>query len=512
MSTKKRIIIVLFCLFISFISLYAPPRVGNCRSSLSCSSRSISDDCGNGCSALEECENTICSGKSGSHDFRNVNTFFRPRPILTDLTYRNNISFYQRYHEACCSFFTYDVTWLYQRNRRAACIGAGFFGKEPLTVAQFNGDINSLNLSLGSYQPDGFSSTFTFRPKRDVFGWMPTLIFNLDCLCNGLWFDATIAVLSVHNEFCLNEKVTTPGEIDNIVNVQEAFNRLHVFADTRKHVGVDDVELRLGYDWLYCDLDHVGGYITGIVPTGRRFDNTRFFQPLVGSRNGALGFGFTMDNTIWDDDCANTALLIMTELKYLYWFRHHECRIFDFVNGPLSRFLLVTQSTTPQYPISGTNLLRQKVEIESRNFVEWWLSLHYQWCHWGFELAYNLYYRDSERVQGRCFNFDDYGIYNKAYCGGDVTQSTATIFDNFGQGVADDIFVVLEPTDVNINSGRARKQFSNTVSGSVAYNSIWRDCYPWTIGLSASYEIPGKNNRRSTLENWGVFGTWSMSI
>src|SRR5262249_22285249 len=161
--------------------------------------------------------------------------------------------------------------------------------------------------------------------------------------------------------------VTTPGEIDNIVNVQQAFNKLDVFADERKHVGVDDIEIRLGYDWLYCDLDHIGLYVSGVIPTGKHFDNTRFFQPLVGSRTGALGFGITADHTLWDDD--NVACAWMTELKYLYWFRHQERRIFDFINGPLSRFLLVAESTTSLSPVSGTTLLRQCVDIESRNFV-----------------------------------------------------------------------------------------------------------------------------------------------
>ena len=131
---------------------------------------------------------------------------------------------------------------------------------------------------------------------------MPSLLFNLDCFCTGLWADVTFAVLSVKHEFCLNEQITTPGQITGITTVQQAFDRLKVFSDSRRHTGVDDVELRLGYDYLYCDNDHIGGYLSGIAPTGKRFDNSRFWQPIVGSRSGAFGFGLTADTTFWDDD------------------------------------------------------------------------------------------------------------------------------------------------------------------------------------------------------------------
>ena len=250
-------------------------------------------------------------------------------------------------------------------------------------------------MSLASNQPDGYLSTFTERPKRSVFGWMPRIQFNLDCYCTGLWFDAATAVLNVKHERCLNEKVVTKGEVDDITNVQQAFDALKVFTRKRDHTGVDDIELRLGYDFLYCDLDHFGFYLDGIIPTGKHFDNTRWFQPLVGSRSGALGFGITGDVTLWDDESDQTAFVAMTELKYLYRFRHSDRRIFDLKNGPLSRFLLVAAEDERFNPISATNFLRHCVQVESRSLLEWWLSFHYQWCRWSVEGAYNLFYREA---------------------------------------------------------------------------------------------------------------------
>lgn len=511
---NKLHLIVLLC-GVSILNLSFIAASGGCGSSIGCSSRSISDDCGNGCS-MGNCSNGVLSGCSNSCDNQkngctDVSTFFLPRPILTDLTYRNNISFYQRYHDGCCSFFTYEAVWLYQKNRNPACVGLGFFGNYPVTVSQQNGDIASLNLSLGSSQPDGFLSTFTFRPKRTVFGWLPHILFNLDCFCTGLWVDLATAVLSVHHQSCLNEKVVTPGEINKLTTPQEAFDALDVFAPKRRHTGVDDIEVRLGYDWLYCDNDHIGIYLDGIIPTGRHFDNTRWFQPVVGSRSGALGFGISADMTLWDDECDQTAFVAMTELKYLYRFRNQDKRIFDLTNGPLSRFLLVAPEDNPYEPISGTTLLRRCVKIENRSLLEWWLSFHYQWCKWGFEAAYNLFFRDNERIQPQCVNFYNYGIYDMTRCSNLTSHSTAVLSDGFGQGTPDETFVPLTTKDVNFASAAAGKALSHTFSASVAYNSLWRECYPWNIGLSISYEVPCKNRRRTTLENWGVFGKWTMS-
>lgn len=431
------------------------------------------------------------------------------------------MTFYQRYHDACCSFFSYDVTYLYQKNRHAACIGLGFFGNNPFTVAQQDsqpGEINSLNLGLASPQPGGYLSTFTFRPKRSVFGWMPSLLFNLDCFCTGLWADITVAVLAVKNEFCLNEKVTTPGAIAypprniTLTDAQQAFKGLKTFPRQKSHTGVDNIEVRLGYDWLYCDNDHLGAYLSGIIPTGREFDNSRWFQPLVGSRSGAVGFGVSGDCTLWDDETAASAAVIMSELKYLYRFKHKDKRMFDLKNGPLSRFLLVAQSDERFAPVSATQLLRHCVQVQDRSLLEWWLSFHYQWCNWGLEAAYNLFFQDAERIQPRRFKFCDYGIYDMTRCGGLTSHSTAKVYDAFGQGTPDEEFVPLTTKDVDFSSARAHKALSNTFSGSVSYNSIWRDCYPWSVGVSVSYEFASPDHRRATLENWGVFGKWSMSI
>ena len=500
MAIHRPFILVL-CILVCTANFLHAVNSANCRSSNDCNRQFISDDCGNGCSA------------DGCSLDTPVSTFLRPRTITTDLTYRNDSTFYQKYHDGCCNFFTYDSAFIYQKNRRAACQGAGFFGTLPFTISEQGGNMNALNVGLGSRQPEGFESTFFFRPKREIFAWLNQFIFNLDCCLTGLWSDIAFAVVKAHNTLCIHDQISIPGEINGVTNAQQAFRKLEVFGQ-QKHLGLDDIEVRLGWDYLYCDLDHVGFYLLGSIPTGKRFNNRRWLQPIVGSQNGGLGAGFTADNTLWDDECAQTAFLVMTEFKYQFKFPSHDLRMFDLKNGQLSRFLLVAREPFPLRfaPVSATTILGQCVRIEPRSTFDWWLAFHYQWCTWGFEVAYNLFYRDEEHLKPGCVNLGDFGIFDMTRCGNLTSHSTALITDDFGVGTPDATFTRLTPADINFCSGRALKALSNKFSGSVSYNNIWCDCYPVNFALALSYELPSRKHRSATLENWGVFGRFTISV
>ena len=252
--------------------------------------------------------------------------------------------------------------------------------------------------------------------------------------------------------FC--EVNTVPGDIaGQATTVQGALNNLGVFfnspvtatttngcCDTSvstdscsdSHTGVDNVLLRLGYDWNYCNNDHIGIYFQGEAPTGKNFDNSRWFQPTIGSKHGAVGVGLEGDYTLWADDCSNSDFVVMSELSYLFRFKHKENRVFDLNNGPLSRFLLAAPESNPFAPVPLYPFLTSCVEVEPRSQLEWWIGLHYQWCNWGAEFAYNLYWRDCERIKCPTFNFDDLGLFDMTRCGALTSNSNATISQLFG--------------------------------------------------------------------------------
>jgi hypothetical protein len=482
-----------------------------------CSSDNCSTDCNTNCST--DC-NTNCSSDNNC----GTSTFFRPRGISNDLTYRNNLTFYNWYHEARCNFFTWDNTFIFQRSRRGGDLGRGFLGKNPLVVAEEGGDVNSINLGLGNAEVEsGFDSTISLCPRREVFAWLPQFHFNLDCLCTGFWADIAFAVVHAKHRLGFHENVTTPGTLENeegvvLTSVTDVLDNSFAFADKCRRTHIDNVDIRVGYDWGYCGNDHVGVYLIGTIPTGKHLKNDRWFQPIVGSRHGAIGVGFEGDYTIWNDESNNSDLVLMSDFKYQFQFRRKENRVFDLNNGPLSRFLLIANEDNPFAPISATDpnslvsLLRSCVKVEPRHYIEWWLGLHYQWCNWGAEATYNLFWRDRERICGANFNFDSFGIFDQTECGNLTSDSNATIGTDFGQGTADATFTVLTPSDVNLRSGAAHRALTHKISLALSYSNVLSDCYPWYVGFGGGYEFASRKDRRFALENWDVYGKATISF
>ena len=367
-------------------------------------------------------------------------------------------------------------------------------------------------------------------PRREVFACLTQLVFNLDMCCTGLWFDVSFAVESVRHKLRFREAVEQAGNVPGqATTVAEALgvNARDVFAEPiglanrrgecRRKTGVDDVMLRLGYDWSYCANDHVGLSLVGVIPTGKKFNNAKWFQPIVGSKHGAVGVDVTADYTFWADEMNNSEAVLMTELLYLYRLHHKENRSFDLcANGPLSRFLLGATSTNPANPVAINNLLESCVRVEPRSQLEWWLGGRYQWCNFGFELSYNLFFQNREKICGGNFNFDDFGIADLSCPTGagfvPTTNSTATVCQTQAERVHDATFVKLTPADVNLRSGGACSQFSNTIAGAVSYNDVWCNCYPWYLSIGGRYEFASREKRRSTFENWGVFGRAAISF
>lgn len=468
-----------------------------------------SSDCGTG---SNDCNNNGCSVSNDCDGKNSTTTVIVPRPLITNLTLRNNMSLYNFKRMVRPNFFTWDTTYAYFQNRRGKCLGAGLLGKNPLVVAEEGGDFNSVNLGLVSEVGDGFKSTVSISPRRNVFAWYNQLYFNLDCFCNGLWADISFAVVHARHKLRFNEVVTTPGDAEGQpTTVREALTNDNFFANDCRRTGVDDVMFRVGYDWNYCGPDYVGIYGLGIAPTGRRFDNARFFQPIVGSKHGAIGAGVSGTYTLMDNECNDSDLVAMTELLYAFRLRHDERRVFDLNNGPLSRFLLGATEDNPGTPVPLLDALTRCVRVEPRHEINWWTALHYQWCNWGGEVAYNLFWKDRERIKCPTFDFGGLGIFDMS-CGNLTSNSTATIGQAFNDRVQDPEFVALTAADVNLRSGAAHKALSHTISATVSYNNVFCDCYPWMAAFGGGYEFASRKNRRFTFENWTVYGKLALSF
>ncbi len=270
------------------------------------------------------------------------------------------------------------------------------------------------------------------------------------------------------------------------------------------------MQVRVGYLMNYCEDDMVTFYLFGSIPTGKKFDNSVWMQPLVGTRNGGIGAGLMFDLTLWESDLDGSDCLLMTELKYLHRFKNCQRRMFDLRNGNLSRFLLMVTKDRLEFPEERLDLLTKCVTVEPRSTIEWWIALHYEYCSWGFEAGYNLWWRQKECIKTKGFDFKGHGIFDMTRCENLTTHNKARISDAFGVGTPDPEFTELTSDRVKLRSGAARKTLSHTLSGIVTYNDTWCET-PFSLAFGARYEFSGTKRHTSTFENWGVFGKISYS-
>jgi hypothetical protein len=440
-----------------------------------------------------------------------VTTYISPRSITNDLTYRNSNSFFQRFRgEASCTFITLDSTFLHQQNRRTTSLDRGFFGETPPFFAQHSAPFNSRNLGLGSSQPEGFSSLVRISRKRSVSGWLPQVILNLDYYIPGTWGDIAFAVTQVKHQLNFFEHVITPGDLPHEpTSVQEALQNLGTFPRSQSTTGVDDIQIRFGYVTDYCEDDMISFYILGKIPTGKKFDNSTWFQPQVGTQSAGIGGGIMLNGTMWQSELDAIDCLIMTELKYLYSLSSSERRQFDLKNGPLSRFLKVSSEDKPNNPISGVSMLRAYADIEPQHTLEWWIAFHYSSYCWGIEGSYNLWHRSAENlnIKDSEFNFGSYGIFDMTRCTDLTSHSTAKVSDASGEGFPDKTFKKLTGKDVDRKSACSKKGLTHTFAVTLTYERSSLE-YPMSFAFGARYELPSQSG--SALENWGIFGKLSI--
>jgi hypothetical protein len=450
----------------------------------------------------EECESLairkICKDDCQSH------SYLKPRSITTNNVFQHSLGLYWWYHSVLCEenciWWAMQVLPLYQRSTDAKAIAEYFFPchKSAISIKEDgNGDVGSLWLNLIAQNGQSFDSTVSMRPVRSVAGVYFNFRFDFSTIICHSWVDASFAVLHAKHalHFC-QTLAEYPGVACDVATAGQAlsqddwcYGKFKVCSGLTTH-GVDDIQLKLGYDWFYCDTNHISPYIVGTVATAKSGVPEFIFQPTVGSNHGSIGVGVLGDYKMWLDDFKELTLL--TDLKYRYVLRANDTRSFDLLqNGDWSRYLQVVQECAPSNSLPGINFLTQDVQVIPGSTIDWWLAIHYQHNQLNLELGYGLWWRSEESIK-LCQTFpSSIGIYDIAGdCSGNpVTASTAHICQSVVNNVppSDATFVTITSADLDLASGAAPRAISNTLYLAVAYNGYLCDS-PAFIGLGGSYE------------------------
>ncbi|CDK30572.1 hypothetical protein [Candidatus Babela massiliensis] len=477
--------------------------------------------------------NTDCSNECGygcSNDYASSRTIFIPRLLTTNSMLDLPLGNYQFYHNAQCpedkAFFDIQASYFHLRSRKECELAAYFLpnGRRCISVREDgSGDVGSLWLGLISADGTQFDSRVCLSPRRKVDGGFFNFYFDFNTWLCGTWLSIAFAAMRVEQNICIKEScVENTGTLDNACNATQALNNSEWCAgrfcpNTMVRTGVDDVQFKLGWNYYFCNQDHFGIYFVATAPTGHRTRNLFIFEPLVGTRFGSAGVGFNSDYTVYD--FGNQALHWMADLKYRYEFSYCTRRLFDLCkNGPWSRYLLVVSPDQPSMTEPGVNYFARRVRATPRNTVDFWTALHYNCCEYHFEVGYDLYWHQAEKVcLANCENQSlCVGIYDisgdcqgnpvSATCNANISQTVV----NAGCNVApsDPMFVPLSTSDLNLSSGAMPKAMTHTVYGALSYNTeFW--CMPLMLGFVGMYEFAHSN---TAFEQWGVQVRTSISF
>jgi len=454
---------------------------------------------------------------------------FIPRGASTDLTWIDALTRYDVLHRK--EKFIYTSTSIYQQsthNKRFASsflLGDGNNFINVNTVPVAGTVVNATELGLARVDPltGPFTSLFTIKPTRKQFTYLGNFYFKLDDWWCGLWGDITFGITNVHHR--LNCTEVTNGsdlyphlsfisngipDVSTSLSSRPDLNYSQFYCgnclDGKRRTGIEDIQVRLGYNYEWCDDAHVGIYGIVTIPAGRNPTQQFIFEPLVGSKHWSVGVGFMGDYAAWCCDDSNITLL--TDFNYRYVLSHKECRTFDLMpNGTFSRYLLLvypTDATTLANPFPAADITTFSVKVTPRSTIQWWIGLNYEYCDWDFEAGYNLYWRQREQI--KTSSVADFtttaGVYNLASGVAAVTASDATITS---VGTADATFIPLTAANLNITSAEAGRVLSNKVYGAFSWMGCACNCFDWMAGFGASYEFVTGNSKCNALSSWAVF-------
>ncbi|TET06960.1 hypothetical protein E3J79_00370 [Candidatus Dependentiae bacterium] len=308
--------------------------------------------------------------------------------------------------------------------------------------------------------PTDYQSCVTFEPRIDNFLVDFNFYLGLDEWCQGTYF--RIHAPLVHTRWnldmceCIEVEGTNihwPGYFNKTLSVSSTstigiarnnlvsrftsfitgcgainsnditFNKLcyaKMACDRCTDTALADIQMTLGWNF-WCEEDyHAGLNIRAVVPTGTRPNASYLFEPIVGNgKHWELGGGLTGHWVAWKSEDEEISCAFYLDANVTHLFKAKQCRTFDLTCKPLSRYMLAAKFKTPvinliaepdQKPIKQfagvytpvANLTTLAVDISVGAQADLVLMFQYLHNNWSFDLGYNFWATDCEKIEPRC--------------------------------------------------------------------------------------------------------------
>lgn len=491
-------------------------------------------------------------------------SFLSPRSQSTDAA-RELVGWREFINQDFCGFYSaFAAMGIYQQSYRAYRIAEYFFGdntREILGSQNTNRSNTSILADYFGLSPK-FSSDVVLDPQ------IQNGIIDLDWYLgyNAWYFRVHAPIVWCKTTFKLNEQIHDPGTqdpfpalyMDDGVVQPAAFSfstaitsqltygqvveglQFGRIACSQHKMGLSDVQMALGYNFITTDTSHAGLNLRMSIPTGNRSKALYLFEPIVGNgHHWEAGLGFTGHWIFWEKD-TDKNLGMYLDINMTHLFESQQVRSFDFKKiHPVdcdnynfgSRYILMKEFdaagnyTNKTIPAINRTTLACKTHY---NFeLDLAIMLGYSSCWFDFDFGYSPWIRSKEHLkllhQGIAENtFGLKGIQNVALAPSVASNATQTETATLtGNNFTDQALVVDVPSpqfvntsDLNLCSAAVPTAFTHKIFWNLSH--AWKDYqYHATtpfIGFGGQWEFESLNPRDQTEPNKNSISMWTIWI
>lgn len=424
------------------------------------------------------------------------------------------------------------------------------FGSRVGTDQTISEDLNLRNfiqlLNRGETTTDEHAATMDLRMNRKSFGFVFNWHQYLDFIVKGLFFKVNMPFAHVQNTIkcCITTNHIKLGDDTIQIHAEDLKDALasyfagetvqvtradgsqqNILQDklayeiipskktttacnqdcptsnrrpTTSTSGLADLDLQLGYHFLYTSSYNAYIALGATIPTGNEAQDRRTWEPMVGN-GGHYGLGFNLyaDWRAWSNKDHN--LVLQTALNYRWLFENCEKRKLGLCNQQWGHYRLLGKFGQKTL-VPAANILLKKIEVEPGNQVDWMVQAHYTWRQFGIDLGYNLYFRDEEKIKNVCGSCstiipkNTYAFPNKEFNGNIAFGSNNSTFEDPNNPT------FLSDKDINKQAAATPSQLSHKIYAGLSWNqSRWM--LPVIVGIGGHYEF-GDGNQ--TPNSWGI--------
>jgi hypothetical protein len=412
---------------------------------------------------------------------------------------------------------------IYSRTWDSKAFGQYFLGNSATDNTQkIDNDIAGGNISadylarvatsgaVGTW-PDG---TITLSPLQTRMAVAVSYAQNLQSILEGAWFDLNVSFARVEN----NLRATFTGATANTTSYGAAeffggatmvpgdgltstlaYGKMANNKANASATGLEQVDARLGYNFVSNDNGTFGGFVSGVMGLGTEPKCVELFESVVGHRHMMLGAGLQGDVSLSQTDEHSMSLKL--EGKAHYIFSREDLRPANIVNVTVNG----TNTNYQQYYLTkdgslswgpALNYITRKVTVKPRYSADLNATFVYSNDCTSFDLGYGLQYRAKED-NALVGTFDD-----SRYVIAGITAASNVPVAAVGTSTA----AYINKANLDFNQP---SKILHTVRGGVNYT--FNDmANPMGVGFGGAIQIA--NNKNEAHQEWQVFAKLEVSF